>query len=133
MFDPRVIVTLADNLGNKGLAFRFLSDYFDLLPRRMQRIIHALHDDDPEAAMDAILSLKIASAMVGAHDAEVRSRALQSLVAIGRLESACQEANALGAAVDILVTASSRILSSLRPQMDSDLAGVLPSQAFPMS
>ena len=72
LFDPQVIRTPAGNLGSNGLASRFLNDYLDLLPRRKRRIINALRDDDPEAAMDAILSLKITSAMVGARDAEVK-------------------------------------------------------------
>ncbi|GIU58059.1 Hpt domain-containing protein [Arthrobacter sp. NicSoilC12] len=111
LFDPQIIHTLAANLGNKALAYRFLSDYLDLLPRRKSRIIDALGDRDPEVAMDAILSLKITSAMVGAHDAENRCRILQSLVTQGNLETAALEATALGNSIDALAADAQQILT----------------------
>lgn len=118
LFDPEVILTLAGNLGSSGLAFGFLGDYLELLPSRKHRIINALRDEDPEAAMDAILSLKITSAMVGAHDAEDRCRVLQVLVTSGHLQSARLEATALGVAIDTLFTESSKILSSMFAHLD---------------
>ena len=119
LFDPQVIHTLARNLGNNALALRFLSDYLALLPRRKIRIIDAIRDDDPETAMDAILSLKIASSMVGAHDAEDRSLVLQSLVAKGHLEQSRPEATALGAAIDALVIEGPGILDALQPHLSA--------------
>ena len=119
LFDPQVIHTLARNLGNNALALRFLSDYLTLLPRRKSRIIKAIRDDDPEAAMDAILSLKIASSMVGAHDAEDRSLVLQSLVTNGHLEQSRPEATALGAAIDALVIEGPGILAALQPHLSA--------------
>lgn len=118
LFDPQVIRTLAGNLGSNGLASRFLNDYLDLLPRRKRRIINALRDDDPEAAMDAILSLKITSAMVGARDAEEWCHVLQSLVTNGHLKAARLEATALGTSIESLVTEASEILSSMHPHLD---------------
>lgn len=112
LFDAEVIHTLAGNLGNKALAYRFLSDYLDLLPRRKSRIIDALGDQDPEAAMDAILSLKITSAMVGAHDTEDRCRILQSLVIRGNLTTAALEAAALGSTIEALAADGRRFLTS---------------------
>jgi hypothetical protein len=117
LFDPQVIHALANEVGNEDLAFGFLSDYFDLLPRRRDRIINAIKDNDPEAAMDAILSLKIASAMVGAYDAEDRCRVLQSMVATGHLESAGPEATALGTSIDTLVSDASKILALFPPHL----------------
>lgn len=117
LFDPQVIRNLADNLGNNSLASRFLNDYLDLLPRRKTRIINALHAEDPDAAMDAILSLKIASAMVGAHDAEDKCRALQSLIANGQLNTARREATALGTSLDTLIIDAPHILASLQPHL----------------
>ncbi|MEV4988426.1 Hpt domain-containing protein [Pseudarthrobacter sp. LMD1-1-1.1] len=117
LFDPQVIQTLACTMGNKPLAFRFLGDYFDLLPRRKHRIISAVQDEDPEAAMDAILSLKIASAMVGARDAEDRCRVLQSLIANLNFHAAGPGAIALGSSVDALVADAPEILSTLRPRL----------------
>lgn len=117
LFDPQVIRNLADNLGNNSLASRFLNDYLDLLPRRKTRIINALHAEDPDTAMDAILSLKIASAMVGAHDAEDKCRALQSLVANGQLNTARREATALGTSLDTLIIDAPHILASLHPYL----------------
>jgi hypothetical protein len=119
LFDPQAIHTLARNLGNNALALRFLSDYLALLPRRKIRIIDAIRDDDPETAMDAILSLKIASSMVGAHDAEDRSLVLQSLVAKGHLEQSRPEAMALGAAIDALVIEGPGILDALQPHLSA--------------
>jgi hypothetical protein len=116
LFDPQVIHALAIEVGT-DLAFGFLSDYFDLLPRRKDRIINAIRDNDPDAAMDAILSLKITSAMVGAHDAEDRCRVMQSLIATGHLEAADPEATALGTSIDTLITDAARIFASFPPHL----------------
>lgn len=118
LFDPEVVKALASNLGNKALAWCFLGDYSNLLPERRQRIIHAIHaHDDEEAAMDAILSLKITSAMVGAHDAEDRCKLLQSLVAGGNLECAGPQAVALDISVETLIAQLPRILDDLKPHL----------------
>jgi hypothetical protein len=120
-FDPQVIYALAIEVGAEDLAFGFLTDYFDLLPRRRDRIINALRDTDPEAAMDAILSLKIASAMVGALDAEDGCLILQSLVSRGDLASAGAEASALGSSIDTLVSDAPSILASLQQHLAGSL------------
>ena len=117
-FDPQVIQTLAGNLGNKTLAIRFLSDYLDLLPKRKTRIIGTLREDDQEAAMDAVLSLKITSAMVGAHNVEDRCQVLQSLITQEDFEAARLQATALGTSIDALVSESPQILASFQHLAD---------------
>jgi HPt (histidine-containing phosphotransfer) domain-containing protein len=47
-------------------AEQFATDYGSMLPGRMQRIGDAVHAGDREAALDAALSLKASSALVGA-------------------------------------------------------------------
>lgn len=44
----------------------FIRDYLRLLPRRLDRLGQAVQSMDYEAAMDAVLSLKTSSLMVGA-------------------------------------------------------------------
>lgn len=61
---------LAEDMGDPGCALDFLGDYLRMLPRRMARIIGHLRDQDSEAAMDAVLSLRVSSAMTGVQEAD---------------------------------------------------------------
>lgn len=90
---------LADETDSPGIALQFLFEYLNLLPRRLQRILHGLRGSDSEASMDALRSLKITSAMAGTHAIEVRCHALEALVRAGNFSAARHEAATLGASV----------------------------------
>lgn len=65
VYDPVQLMELAHQAGEITTQ-RFLHDYLGLLPRRQERILEELANGDVEEAMDAILSLRVTSAMVGA-------------------------------------------------------------------
>ncbi|BCW43858.1 hypothetical protein StoSoilB5_10420 [Arthrobacter sp. StoSoilB5] len=67
LVDPTVLTELQAELGgDQSIVNRFVRSYIDLLPWRVGRLHHALNNLDMEDAMDAVLSLKTSSEMVGA-------------------------------------------------------------------
>lgn len=91
---------LADETGSSRIALQFLSDYLDMLPARLQRILRGLQASDVETSMDAILSLKIASAMAGAFDVEACCHGIEAL--IRREQFPMARENALALAINVL-------------------------------
>ena len=86
---------LADETGSSRIALQFLSDYLDMLPARLQRILLGLQASDVETSMDAILSLKIASAMAGAFDVEACCHGIEALIRREQFPTAREDALAL--------------------------------------
>ena len=72
--DRQAFEQLADELGSPESARRIVGLYVDLLEQRVERLARACEADDLETAMDAVLSLKVTSATVGA--VTMRDRAL---------------------------------------------------------
>jgi HPt (histidine-containing phosphotransfer) domain-containing protein len=68
VFDAGAVRRLAGDVEDAAFATAFVATYRRLLPERVRRIAAALEDGDPEAAMDATLSLKVSSATVGAEE-----------------------------------------------------------------
>lgn len=66
LVDPEVLRDLADKLESQGIASRFASDYVDMWELRLSRLAAALQRNDFPAAVDAVISLRVASVMVGA-------------------------------------------------------------------
>ncbi|WP_017197699.1 Hpt domain-containing protein [Arthrobacter sp. M2012083] len=67
LVDPTVLTELQAELGgDHNIISAFVRNYAKLLPWRVDRLRHALEKLDMEDAMDAILSLKTSSHMVGA-------------------------------------------------------------------
>ncbi|XAS68261.1 Hpt domain-containing protein [Micrococcaceae bacterium Sec5.7] len=65
--DPAVLRQLRAELdADEAYCKVFVRNYLDQLPRRVSRLRCALISGDLEAAMDAVLSLKTSSRMVGA-------------------------------------------------------------------
>ncbi|GAA5193277.1 hypothetical protein GCM10023346_17660 [Arthrobacter gyeryongensis] len=65
-FDRRPLKRLAREMKSKEAAEKFAAAYARLLPQRVEKISHALSTGDSDLAMDAVLSLKTSSSMVGA-------------------------------------------------------------------
>jgi HPt (histidine-containing phosphotransfer) domain-containing protein len=65
LVDPAVLEELEDELAGSGLAQRFARDYAALWDKRLARRAAAVDNRDGESALDAAISLKISSAMVG--------------------------------------------------------------------
>ncbi|UVJ38147.1 signal peptidase I [Arthrobacter sp. CJ23] len=64
--DRRPLRRLAREMNSKDAARNFAASYTRLLPQRVDRISHALSAGNSNLAMDAVLSLKTSSSMVGA-------------------------------------------------------------------
>ncbi|MHA7197781.1 signal peptidase I [Arthrobacter alkaliphilus] len=65
-FDHRPLKRLAREMKSKEAAEKFAASYAKLLPQRVNKISHALSTGNDDLAMDAVLSLKTSSSMVGA-------------------------------------------------------------------
>lgn len=79
---------LAEELDDSAPAISFLSTYLSMLPGRMLRISTGLCLHDADASMDAVLSLKISSAMVGASETENQCRAIETMIREDHFDSA---------------------------------------------
>jgi len=88
--EPCKLQALAEELGDSRLALRFLSTYLNMLPGRLLRISNGLGHHDLEASMDAVLSLKISSAMVGAVETETQCRAIEMMIREDHFDSAVE-------------------------------------------
>ncbi len=66
VFDARDLVRLAEEARSHEAMREYVRRYRALLERRVCRIVDALASADLDQAMDAVLSLKASSAMVGA-------------------------------------------------------------------
>lgn len=67
--EPAALEILAEHVGSSA-AESFLANYLTMLPARLERIVRALEVQDMDQALDAVISLKVASAMAGARDLE---------------------------------------------------------------
>lgn len=65
LVDAAVLEELDDELAGSGLAQRFARDYAAMWDQRCSRLAAAVAGQDSESALDAVISLKISSAMVG--------------------------------------------------------------------
>ncbi|MFJ4208470.1 Hpt domain-containing protein [Paenarthrobacter sp. NPDC089675] len=67
LVDPAALSELRAELGgDESIVSNFVRNYVAMLPWRVARLHHALDNLDIEDAMDAVLSLKTSSHMVGA-------------------------------------------------------------------
>jgi HPt (histidine-containing phosphotransfer) domain-containing protein len=65
VMDTQQLQDLADALTPEA-AERYAADYRRLLPSRVRRILRCLNSQNWDAALDAALSLKVSSSMIGA-------------------------------------------------------------------
>ncbi|MET3162313.1 UNVERIFIED_ORG: HPt (histidine-containing phosphotransfer) domain-containing protein [Arthrobacter sp. UYEF10] len=63
--EPDILAELEEELDGPELALGFARDYASLWDLRFSRLAAAVHTEDRPAALDAVISLRIASAMVG--------------------------------------------------------------------
>lgn len=82
VLDAQPLRVLTEQAG-RAVAERFFNDYLDLLPARSASIIAGLAAEDREKTLDAVVSLKVSSAMAGALQMEESSRALEHQLHVG--------------------------------------------------
>jgi HPt (histidine-containing phosphotransfer) domain-containing protein len=119
VLEPRRLQELADELGDSTPAIGFLSSYLSMLPDRMLSISSGLCGQDDVASMDAILSLKISSAMVGALETEHQCRAIEVMIREGHFDSAVQAFPALQQSTDRCFAAGPQLLGKARDSLCS--------------
>ncbi|MCD4853069.1 Hpt domain-containing protein [Arthrobacter sp. AK01] len=117
VLEPCRLQSLADELGDSTPAIRFLSTYLSMLPGRILRISNGLCRHDPDASMDAVLSLKISSAMVGALETENQCRAMETMIREDHFDSAVQALPELQKSTDRCFAAGPQLLSKAQESL----------------
>jgi HPt (histidine-containing phosphotransfer) domain-containing protein len=83
LVDAAVLEELEDELAGSGLAQRFARDYAAMWDLRYSRLAAAVHSQDSASALDAAISLKITSAMVGGLRLAKLAELLEALIRQG--------------------------------------------------
>lgn len=65
-FDPDTLHQLVDDVQERPFVLQLASTFRRMLAPRVERIMTAVMGRDPDEAMDAVLSLKVAATMTGA-------------------------------------------------------------------
>lgn len=85
VLDLSVLRELEEELGGSGVAHNFARDYISIWEKRLRYLERSVEDNDPDAAMDAALSLKNSALMVGATRLAKLAIEVQRLVKNGDL------------------------------------------------
>lgn len=88
LVDPNVLHDLEDQLESPAAARAFVRDYVAVWDERDLRISSAITRRNQAASLDAVLSLKITSTMVGATQLVALATSLEGLLREGKLEEA---------------------------------------------
>jgi HPt (histidine-containing phosphotransfer) domain-containing protein len=88
LVDPNVLHDLEDQLDSRAAARAFVRDYVAVWDERDLRLSSAVARRNQAASLDAVLSLKITSTMVGATQLVALASALEGLLREGKLEEA---------------------------------------------
>jgi hypothetical protein len=86
LLDTSVLENLAEQLGQPVVAWDFANDYASMWGPRQHRLIASLGREDRAAALDAVISLKVSSAMVGALRLAYLAERLEAAVREGDLQ-----------------------------------------------
>lgn len=95
LLDVGVLTRLGDDVGGREAALSFAAAYLDLLASRVERVCAACAARDAYAAEDAVLSLRVTSAMVGAGPLMGLAAEVEAAVTRGDLATAETAAGAL--------------------------------------
>lgn len=87
LVDLAVLQDLAEQLAHPAVAQNFARDYATLWTQRYQKLAAALDRQDVPAALDAVISMKIASAMVGGLRLARLAEQLEHFIRSGDLEN----------------------------------------------
>ena len=87
LVDLAVLQDLEEQLAHPAVAQKFARDYATLWSQRHQKLAAALKRQDAAAALDAVISMKIASAMVGGLRLSRLAEQLEGFIRRGDLEN----------------------------------------------
>lgn len=88
LVDPNVLHDLEDQLDSRAAAKAFVRDYVSVWDERDLRLSTAISRRNQAASLDAVLSLKITSTMVGATQLVSLATDLERLLRQGKLDEA---------------------------------------------
>ncbi|MDQ0673698.1 HPt (histidine-containing phosphotransfer) domain-containing protein [Pseudarthrobacter siccitolerans] len=83
LVDTDILEELEEQLDGPALAVRFARDYAAMWDQRCAKLAAAVHNQDMDAALDAVISLKITSAMVGGLRLSRLAELLESVIRQG--------------------------------------------------
>ena len=88
LLDLSVLHRLEDELGDPGIARTFANEYINIWDKRIQYLRRSVEQNDPDAAMDAVLSVRNSSFMVGASRLAQLAAEFQRIIQDGDVGSA---------------------------------------------
>jgi HPt (histidine-containing phosphotransfer) domain-containing protein len=88
LVDLAVLEDLEEQVGGPDVARSFAQDFVNMVDQRQSHLVSALERQDRDAALDAVISLKIASAMVGGARLGRLAEKLEVFIRRGGLDSA---------------------------------------------
>lgn len=88
LVDPAVLRHLAESLDSRYIAARFASDFVAMWDLRRRRLAAALTRSNLPEAVDAVISMRVASTMVGGHRLALRARQVEDAVNRGDFATA---------------------------------------------
>jgi hypothetical protein len=88
VLDLTILADLEEDFDGPSVARSFAQDYIGLWKQRLDRLTFAVNSEDREAALDAGLSLKNSSAMVGAVRLSLLAVRLLQIIQCGDMPSA---------------------------------------------
>lgn len=88
LLDTAVLDDMEEQLGRPGTAWKFAIDYAGMWPERQRSLVDSVEREDRMAALDAVISLKVSSAMVGGLLLACLAEALEAVLRRGDLRDA---------------------------------------------
>jgi len=91
VFDPNTLLDLVDDEEGQPFALDLARTYQRLLDQRVSRVVAAVGDAphvDLVDSLDAVLSLKVSSAMTGVEDLAAMARAIEDSIRCGDIDRA---------------------------------------------
>ena len=83
VFDPSTLHRLLDDGSGRTFVLDLAANYRRILPQRVARLVRAVATDDVDETLEAALSLKVSSAMCGAHELAEAARVIEDDVRRG--------------------------------------------------
>ena len=94
--DADVLRDLEEQLAGPSVVQRFIHDYVSLWQRRHETLAAAIERQDAEAALDAAISLKVSSSMVGGTPLARLAQKLQETIQAGNFPAGEELLSAVG-------------------------------------
>jgi HPt (histidine-containing phosphotransfer) domain-containing protein len=110
VLDDAVVRNLTGHADDHELGMSFATRFRELLPHRLWRIAQALEAGDQDRALDAVLSLKVSAASLGARQISGLAAGVERWLRVGDLEAGTRAARELGGAATRLDAALQRML-----------------------